>query len=38
MATGGGEGSGGIGALLLLNLFRERLNMPLPNGEKVNTR
>src|SRR5215470_4595703 len=40
MATGGGsgEGSGGIGALLLLNLFRERLNMPAPNGEKVSTR
>jgi uncharacterized membrane protein YqiK len=39
MATGGsGEGSGGIGALLLLNLFRERLNMPAPNGEKVTTR
>lgn len=39
MATGGsGEGSGGIGALLLLNLFRERLNMPAPNGEKAPTR
>jgi uncharacterized membrane protein YqiK len=40
MATGGGagEGSGGIGALLLLNLFRDRLNMPGPNGEKVTTR
>ena len=36
MATGGGaEGGGGIGTLLLLNLFRERLNMPAPNGEKV---
>ncbi|HKG79892.1 MAG TPA: hypothetical protein VKA78_10745, partial [Pyrinomonadaceae bacterium] len=35
MATGGGEGGGGIGTLLLLNLFRERLNMPGPNGEKV---
>jgi uncharacterized membrane protein YqiK len=36
MATGGGaEGGGGIGALLLLNLFRERLNIPGPNGEKV---
>jgi len=36
MATGGGgtEG-GGIGTLLLLNLFRDRLNMPEPNGEKV---
>jgi uncharacterized membrane protein YqiK len=40
MATGGGsgEGSGGIGALLLLNLFRDRLNMPAPNGEKAPTR
>ena len=40
MATGGGTGEagGGIGALLLLNLFRERLNMPAPNGEKVTTR
>jgi uncharacterized membrane protein YqiK len=37
MATGGGgaEGGGGIGALLLLNLFRDRLNMPASNGEKV---
>jgi uncharacterized membrane protein YqiK len=38
MATSGGsgEGSGGIGALLLLNLFRDRLNMPAAsNGEKV---
>jgi uncharacterized membrane protein YqiK len=40
MATGGGSGEagGGIGTLLLLNLFRERLNMPGPNGEKVTTR
>ena len=38
MATGSGaEGGGGLGTLLLLNLFRERLNMPTPtNGEKVN--
>ena len=36
MATGGGpEGGGGIGTLLLLNLFRERLNSPASNGEKV---
>ena len=36
MATGGGaEGGGGIGSLLLLNLFRDRLNMPASNGEKV---
>lgn len=33
MATGGGaEGGGGIGTLLLLNLFRDKLNMP-SNGE-----
>ncbi len=36
MASGGGEAGGGIGTLLLLNLFRERLNMPASNGEKVN--
>jgi len=36
MATGGGtEGGGGIGTLLLLNLFRDRLNLPASNGEKV---
>lgn len=36
MASGGGaEGGGGIGTLLLLNLFRERLNLPASNGEKV---
>jgi uncharacterized membrane protein YqiK len=36
MASGGGaEAGGGIGTLLLLNLFRERLNIPAPNGEKV---
>jgi uncharacterized membrane protein YqiK len=35
MATGGGaDGGGGLGTLLLLNLFRDRLNMPT-NGEKV---
>jgi uncharacterized membrane protein YqiK len=38
MATGGnGEASGGIGTLLLLNLFRERLNLS-NNGEKVITK
>jgi uncharacterized membrane protein YqiK len=37
MATGGGaDGGGGIGTLLLLNLFRDRLNVPAAsNGEKV---
>ncbi|MEN3327964.1 MAG: hypothetical protein V7638_2771 [Acidobacteriota bacterium] len=35
MASGGGaEGAGSLGTLLLLNLFRDRLNMPT-NGEKV---
>jgi len=39
MATGSGaEGGGGIGTLLLLNLFRDRLNIPGPNGEKAPTR
>ena len=39
MANGSGvEGGGGIGTLLLLNLFRDRLNMPGPNGEKVTSR
>lgn len=39
MATGGGaEGGGGIGTLLLLNLFRDRLNISGPNGEKAPTR
>src|SRR5215211_2230851 len=40
MSTGGGSGEsgGGIGTLLLLNLFKERLNMPTPNGEKITTR
>ncbi len=33
LATGGtGDGSGGIGTLLLLNLFKDRLNLPT-NGE-----
>ncbi len=37
MASGGGgaDGGGSLGTLLLLNLFRERLNIPGPNGEKV---
>ena len=40
LATGGGSGEagGGIGTLLLLNLFRDRLNMPASNGDKVTTR
>ena len=39
MATGSGaDGGGGIGTLLLMNLFRERLNIPGPNGEKAPTR
>src|SRR6266403_2103531 len=37
MASGGGsEGSGGgIGTLLLLNLFRNQMNLPAANGEKA---
>jgi uncharacterized membrane protein YqiK len=36
MATGSGaEGGGGLGTLLLLNLFRERLGTVPTNGEKV---
>ena len=38
MASGGGaEGGGGIGTLLLLNLFKDRLNLS-NNGEKVVTK
>ena len=38
MATGGGtEGGGGIGTLLLMNLFKERMNLS-NNGEKVVTK
>jgi len=39
MASGAGaEGGGGIGSLLLLNLFRDRLNLPSANGEKAPTK
>jgi uncharacterized membrane protein YqiK len=35
MASGGaGDGGGGIGTLLLLNLFKERINLPAENGSK----
>jgi len=37
MATGGGAGGeagGGIGTLLLLNLFRNQMSLPSANGEK----
>ncbi len=35
MASGGtGDGAGGIGTLLLLNLFKDRLNLPAENGSK----
>lgn len=38
MASGGGgasgDGGGGIGTLLLLNLFRNQMNLPPANGEK----
>jgi uncharacterized membrane protein YqiK len=36
MASGGtGDGAGGIGTLLLLNLFKDRLNFPAENGSKT---
>ncbi|HKP38137.1 MAG TPA: SPFH domain-containing protein [Pyrinomonadaceae bacterium] len=31
---GGGDSTGGIGTLLLLNLFREQMKIPSSNGEK----
>jgi uncharacterized membrane protein YqiK len=35
LASGGAsDGTGGVGTLLLLNLFRDRLNLPAGNGEK----
>src|SRR6184192_4219387 len=35
LASGGGSGDGGgIGTLLLLNLFREQMKLPTGNGEK----
>jgi uncharacterized membrane protein YqiK len=35
LASGGsGDGGGGIGQLLLLNLFREQMKLPSSNGEK----
>jgi uncharacterized membrane protein YqiK len=42
MASGGGgaggDGGGGIGTLLLLNLFRNQMNLPASNGEKAKDR
>jgi uncharacterized membrane protein YqiK len=36
MASGSGDGAGGgLGTLLLLNLFRDRLNIPAENGSKA---
>lgn len=38
MASGGsgtGDGGGGIGTLLLLNLFRNQISLPAANGEKL---
>jgi uncharacterized membrane protein YqiK len=35
MASGSGDGAGGLGTLLLLNLFRDRLNLPAENGSKA---
>jgi uncharacterized membrane protein YqiK len=34
MASGGGDGAGNLGTLLLLNLFKDKLNMPAENGSK----
>src|SRR5205823_14370576 len=35
LASGGGAGDGGgIGTLLLLNLFRDQMKLPSANGEK----
>ena len=41
MASGGsgtGDGGGGIGTLLLLNLFRNQMSLPATNGEKLKER
>ena len=39
MASGGsGDGAGGLGTLLLLNLFRDRLNLPAENGSKASVK
>jgi len=36
LASGGtGDGASGLGTLLLLNLFRDRLNLPGENGAKT---
>ncbi|HZJ47337.1 MAG TPA: SPFH domain-containing protein [Pyrinomonadaceae bacterium] len=39
LASGGsGEAGGGIGTLLLMNLFRDRFNIPASNGDKVSSK
>jgi uncharacterized membrane protein YqiK len=39
LASGGsGDGAGSLGTLLLLNLFRDRLNLPAENGSKANVK
>jgi uncharacterized membrane protein YqiK len=39
MASGAtGDGAGGIGTLLLLNLFKDRLNLPSENGSKLSVK
>ena len=39
LASGSGnEAGGGIGTLLLMNLFRDRLGIPSSNGEKVSNK
>ncbi|MCA1557618.1 MAG: hypothetical protein LC731_03650, partial [Acidobacteria bacterium] len=38
LASGSGDGGGNLGTLLLLNLFRDRLNLPAENGSKANVK
>jgi uncharacterized membrane protein YqiK len=39
MASGAGDGAGGgLGTLLLLNLFRDRISLPADNGSKANVK
>ncbi|MBA3805424.1 MAG: hypothetical protein H0X14_06895 [Acidobacteria bacterium] len=35
MASGSGDGAGNLGTLLLLNLFKDKLNFPAENGSKA---
>src|SRR3712207_6053233 len=38
MASGAGDGAGGLGTLLLLNLFRDRMGLAGENGSKLNVK